>query len=130
MMTWRLARGLEKLRQQVNAKYPNRSRVSDGTIGDRAHSLRVSDHNPVKGVVHALDLTHNAAKGIDAHALAERIRQSRDPRISYIISNRRQTSARTGWSWVPYRGKNPHSGHAHFSSVHTSARDDTRDWKI
>lgn len=29
-MTWRLAHGLEKLRSQVNAKFPNRGKDSDG----------------------------------------------------------------------------------------------------
>lgn len=31
-MTWRLALGLEKLRAQVNARWPTRSKESDGSI--------------------------------------------------------------------------------------------------
>jgi hypothetical protein len=90
----------------------------------------VSDHNPVGGVVHALDLTHDRATW-DVHATADRIRQSRDNRMNYIISNKRIASARTGWSWSAYRGSNPHAGHVHFSIKHDRAlRDDTRDWKI
>ena len=33
-MAWRLAKSLEKLRSQVNAKHPKRSKASDGAIGD------------------------------------------------------------------------------------------------
>jgi len=42
-MSWRLARSLEPLRNEVNAAAPNRSKASDGTIGDTAHSSRASD---------------------------------------------------------------------------------------
>ena len=45
-MTWRLARSLETLRAQINRIAPNRSKVSDGTIGDAKHASRSSDHNP------------------------------------------------------------------------------------
>jgi|HigsolmetaAR201D_1030396.scaffolds.fasta_scaffold15936_2 hypothetical protein len=45
-MAWRLARSLEQLRRQIDAAYPGRSKASDGTIGDVAHSQRNSDHNP------------------------------------------------------------------------------------
>lgn len=128
-MTWRLARGLERLRQQVNAKYPNRSKSSDGTIGDRAHAARASDHNPSGGIVHALDLTHHTGV-FDAHALAEKLRASKDPRISYIISNRRIASAKANWSWRRYTGSNPHSKHIHVSIHRNPHADNTRDWSI
>jgi hypothetical protein len=129
-MSWRLARGLDKLRSQVNAKWPNRSRTSDGTIGDRRHQASASDHNPVGGIVHALDLTHSPAKGYDAHAHADRIRQSKDARIKYLISNRRIASAQNNWAWRPYRGSNPHSGHVHYSIHRNPNADNTREWKI
>jgi hypothetical protein len=129
-MVWRLARGLEKLRSQVNAKYPNRSRASDGTVGDRAHAARASDHNPFRGVVHALDLTDDPGKGFNAHALAERLRLSKDPRIKYIISNRRIASAKAGWAWRPYRGSNPHSKHIHVSINYAPHADSEKEWSI
>lgn len=37
-MAWRLAKSLVTLREQVNALSPNRSRVSDGTIGDKTEA--------------------------------------------------------------------------------------------
>ena len=128
-MSWRLARGLEKLRQQVNAKYPNRSKRSDGTIGDRAHASRASDHNPRHGIVHALDLTHDP-RNLDVHALADRLRASRDSRISYIISNRRIASAKNGWAWRRYTGSNPHSGHMHISIRGNPSADNTGSWSV
>ena len=55
--SWKLVAGGEALRGQVNNRWPNRDKRSDGTKGDSAHAARVSDHNPdSKGVVHALDI--------------------------------------------------------------------------
>ena len=45
-MTWRVAKSLLKLKEQVNQAFPDRSKDSDGTIGDEHHSARASDHNP------------------------------------------------------------------------------------
>lgn len=129
-MAWRLAKGLERLRQQVNGRYPNRGKAADGTIGDLAHSKRASDHNPVRGIVHALDLTNSPGKGYDAHSHADRIRQSRDVRVKYIISNRRITSAKYGWQWSRYGGSNPHSGHVHYSIHANPHADNSKDWKL
>jgi peptidoglycan hydrolase-like protein with peptidoglycan-binding domain len=133
-MAWRLARSLERLRAQVNAAAPNRSKSSDGTIGDAAHASRSSDHNPyIKdggvGVVRALDLTHDPKGGMDSYALAETLRASGDPRIRYIISNYK--IANSGQPWRKYSGSNPHSHHVHISvSESKSLYDDTRDWQI
>jgi hypothetical protein len=89
-MAWRLARSLVVLRDQVNKAAPNRRKGSDGTIGNAAHRNRESDHNPdQQGVVRALDITHDPQNGMDAGRLAEALRVSKDPRIKYIISNRR-----------------------------------------
>lgn len=114
-MAWRLAKSLETLRNQVNSAYPNRSKISDGTIGDSAHAKTPSDHNPnANGVVCALDLTHHAGY-FDAHALAEVLIRNRHPNLKYVISNSRIASAATGWNWVKYSGSNPHSKHIHIS---------------
>lgn len=116
-MAWRLARSLEKLRTQINNAYPNRSKASDGTIGDTAHSSRKSDHNPNSaGVVCAIDITHDPKNGVDAGRIAETIRLSRDPRIKYIISNGRISNPDiSGGAWRKYSGANPHNHHFHLS---------------
>lgn len=64
-MTWRLSKGLERLRAQVNDKWPNRRKDSDGSVGDTSHAARPSDHNPdSRGVVHAIDITHDPRGGL------------------------------------------------------------------
>jgi hypothetical protein len=117
---WRLAKSLERLRSQVNDAWPDRAKTSDGTVGDAAHSSRSSDHNPwVKdgsmGVVTALDITHDPINGPDAGELADALKASRDPRIKYIISNRRIWNPAVSKDWRPYTGSNPHSRHVHIS---------------
>lgn len=112
-MSWRLASSLTTLRNQVNAAYPNRSKVSDGTIGDAAHASSASDHNVNRnGVVCALDLTHDPANGFDAHALAEHLRVNRHPNLRYVISNARIAGYWNNWQWEKSSG---HYQHCHIS---------------
>lgn len=136
-MAWRLAKGLEKLRDQVNAAAPGRDKSSDGTKGDAAHAARKSDHNPdSKGVVRALDITHDPKGGCDAGVLAEAVRVSRDPRITFIISNRRIASSiaihgEAAWAWRHYGGENAHDKHCHFSVVDDDdISDGVQPWSI
>lgn len=130
-MSWRLAKGLERLRDQVNAKWPLRSKESDGSVGDTSHSARKSDHNPdTRGIVHAIDITHDPKHGFDSYKFADMLLKRQDPRISYIISNRRIGSGPAGPQpgvWRPYSGANPHDHHVHISI--TAARaDDAGPW--
>ena len=139
-MTWRLARSLETLRAQINRIAPNRSKVSDGTIGDAKHASRSSDHNPwVKdggvGVVTALDITHDPKGGVDIQKLADALVASRDGRIKYIICNGRIVSGsgqkHAAWQWRPYSGSNKHNRHVHVSvKASKSAYDSTAAWKL
>ena len=135
MTNWRLALGLEKLRSQVNARWSNRSKESDGSIGNAEHSARESDHNPdTDGVVKAIDITHDPLHGFDSYAFADMLMKNRDTRIKYVISNRRIGSGDIGpqpWIWRPYTGKNPHDHHCHISIKKDAAHfDDTAEWKI
>jgi hypothetical protein len=125
---WRLARSLTKLRDQVNARHPKRKKTHDGTIGDKAHSKRVSDHNPsilddIHGVVSALDLTHDPPH-FDAHRFAEHLRTTKDFRLKYVISNGRIFSA-PGFTWRKYTGSNPHRTHVHISVKGSKAHYDS-----
>lgn len=138
MSGWRVARSLEVLRAEVNALAPNRSKASDGTIGDRAHAESSSDHNPNKqGVVCALDLTHDPGHGADMHVLAEAVRRSNHPALKYIIWDRHIWSvARASEGWRRYSGSNPHTRHMHVSvgrgpdGRSTGPYDDTSPWGI
>lgn len=114
-----LARALQTLLWQVNTAWPHRSKSDDGWIGDAAHQQRKSDHNPDSaGVVHALDITDDPGAGMDADKLVASIITSRDPRISYVIHDRKITAGPLGpqpWVARPYTGANPHTKHMHVS---------------
>lgn len=121
-MEWRVAKGLLKLKAQVDAKFPGRNTASDGSIGDAAHASRSSDHNPWvhdkhgQPIVTAIDITHDPKGGFDSYVFAEQLRQMRDPRIKYVISNRKIfSSVESPWQWRKYSGSNPHDHHVHIS---------------
>lgn len=125
MAAWIVAESLDKLLDQLNALAPNRSKASDGSIGDAAHATRDSDHNPWvvlagQPLVTARDFTHDPGGGLDCAQLRDALLRSRDPRIKYLIFNRQITSGATGSSpWVSraYSGANPHTKHLHLSVV-------------
>jgi hypothetical protein len=131
---WRLAKSLEKLRQQINAAYPNRDHDSDGTVGDLRHQNLKSDHNPnAAGVVTAMDTDEDLSPSIHSiEGIVTAIRASKDPRVKYIIYEGRITVEGSQLQrWKPYTGTNPHNHHAHISvSKDPKLYDDDRDWQI
>jgi hypothetical protein len=136
-MAWRLAKSLVVFRNELNAIAPNRSKRSDGTIGDAAHAASDSDHNENDaGVVCAFDGTHDPAGGADMAAITEFLRLHPPRALKYMIFNRRICSRKNGWKWVAYHGSNPHDKHAHFSTGEgpdghsTGPYDDTTPWGI
>src|SRR4051812_24248503 len=119
-MAWRVAKSLDQLLKQINNKYPGRSKASDGSIGDANHSARTSDHNPTAaGIVCARDFTNDPAHGLDSEKVAQALLDSHDPRIKYIISNKKIASGsgqkEKAWVWRKYTGINPHNHHFHIS---------------
>lgn len=132
-----MARGaasLETLRKQINARWPNRDKRSDGGEGDKAHKLRKSDHNPVNGVFHARDFTHDPINGLSGKELANAIAAARDPRVDYMISDGEIMFGKWGtnpWKWVDYNGANPHDHHMHLSVVDDpNLAEDNREWDL
>ena len=120
------------LRDQVNKKWPNRDKASDGWIGDAAHQANTgwgtngkgSYHNvDPNGVVHAIDLDEdflgkgkgqNVAKEF-AEQLATYCREGKDNgRIAHIVYEGQVASA-TANNWH-FRG----SGYSHFQHIHIS----------
>lgn len=130
-MSWRLAKSLDQFRTEVNHRWPNRDKSSDGTIGDERHRHLPSDHNPdSSGVVRAIDIDHDPRSGVDTYAIAEFLRQRKDPRISYVISNGRIFSSTVSpWTWRKYSGSNPHDHHMHLS-VKKEGQDSMLSWGI
>jgi hypothetical protein len=144
-VTWRLARALETLRAELNAKWPDRDHTSDGTIGDSRHAAAgsASDHNPWiqvagVGVVRALDVD---VDGINAAWLFEHLRAlgaAGDRRLAgggYLILRKPgegpRITAPDFRTTRPYDGADDHSGHLHVSFSRNPAGFDSPDpWHL
>lgn len=130
---WRVSKGLGKLREQLNDIYPNRSKASDGSIGDTRHAASKSDHNPdPDGTVDAIDITHDPKEGVDIANLVDVLIKNKDKRVSYIIANGQIISGRKGpqpWVRRKYTGANKHTKHLHISILDEN-QDDTSPWDL
>lgn len=139
-MAWRVAKALLTLQKQLDAMYPDRKKP-DEFIGNAEHQSRSSDHNAwivdTKGgrVVSAGDFKHDPANGFDTYLFADWLREKRDPRIKYVISNSRimgdegYASRNRGvkpWTWYDYHGPNPHDLHMHISVNSKEAQFDSQ----
>lgn len=143
-MSWRPAHSLITLHNQLRAYAP---RAATGTapsewglLGDAAHDP-TSDHSPHDfpgwgtQIVTAADFPNRPDLGLDAHAVLDEIRRSRDSRVKYGISNGQIFSNRAvgnypAWVWRPYGGSDQHRTHGHLSVVGDARADDTRPWQI
>lgn len=126
MRSWRLAPAVWTLLVEMNARWPNRDRRSDGGVGDLAHSTRTSDHNvDADGTVNAYDFD---VDGIDVDLLRRACEAH--PAVTYWIYNRELAHHSTGFTRRPYYGSNPHTAHFHVSFTHGPAENDTRPWGI
>ena len=139
-VSWRPAASVRRGLDEADERWPKRNQVSDGIIGDAAHSSRQSDHNPdSRGVVHAFDLTHDPAAGVDCGVLAEHLRQVKDRRVRYVIWSGRlyrgpwSDAVLAGraqpWAWELYWRPNPHTKHMHVSVGYgTIPEEDVSPW--
>jgi hypothetical protein len=146
---WVLVPCLVSLRAEFNLAGPNRSKASDGSIGDTAHASSSSDHNPDEtgatpyedsdrlNEVHAIDVTRAGPwlSGFDFDDAVDRVRlrhlRGEDDRLQNIIYKARIASRSWGWTWRPYGGGNPHDKHAHFSARYSTAQEsDTSPWGV
>lgn len=127
MTDWYLAASLVALRTEINRRWPNRDKTSDGSIGDASHAARKSDHNPdwdAGGVVRAIDVDKD---GIDVQELLDAT--IGDQRVWYVIWDRHIYSRTYNWAKRPYDGSSPHTEHIHISINHTRAAEtDTSPW--
>lgn len=134
----KLCAGGVRLRDQVDAQWPKRDKRSDGWIGDRAHTQRESDHNPVGGIVYAIDLDENMGKGRarngrTAQLLADQLiayAASGLPgskRLKYVVYEGKIASPTYKATWWKWRGgKNwGHYQHIHVSFTTLAKHDNT-----
>lgn len=134
----KLVAGGETLRNQINNRWKNRDKASDGWIGDSAHQARISDHNPdSKGLVHAIDIDEDLrgskndnvwlADQIIANA---RMKRAGSDRLKYVVYENQIASGTyqsTFWTW---RGDNfGHDIHMHISFT-TKGENDGMDFTI
>lgn len=128
-MSYYLCAAGTTLRNQIDDRWPNRKKDSDGWIGDASHQARPSDHNPdysssPPGVVRAIDIDCDLS-GVDKEAdreLANQlIRCARNGdaggRLKYVIHDgmiASGTYASSYWVWRTYTG-DPHTEHIHVS---------------
>lgn len=141
-MAWYVAASLNKLLAEVNAKFPNRDKTSDGSVGDTSHAARPSDHNPSQssrppGCVRARDFDADIRdpRWPNVHAWLRATNWlNRDRRWKYIISNGKIISyypvgGYPAWAERPYGGSNPHKQHFHGSiRAGDEFEDDTSSW--
>lgn len=116
-----------KALEEASQLWPNRRKTSDGICSSPTHRKQSpnSDHD----FGNAVDLSDDPANGCDAHRLADLLSKANDPRVKYIISNRRiwNPSRDKPGVWRPYSGSNPHTLHIHVS-IHSHARGSTAAW--
>ena len=151
-MSWRVAAALIELRNEVNRRWPDREKKSDGSIGDSKHKAKKhgSDHNPWVidahgiGVVRAIDV--DAGPGLDpnrAHdgigdTVAEAARLAGlngHPAMKgggYVIYEGKIASANSHppWSWRTFSGDS-HVSHPHISvGTGPAAYDSKQGWDV
>ena len=125
--SWHLAPSLAQLRREINARWPNRDKSTDGSVGDLSHAARASDHNPnSRRSVNAIDIDED---GIDAWGLVDLA--ITDPRVNYVIYERKIWQRKHGFKPRPYSGINAHTKHIHVSIIQSvAAEQNTAPWGI
>ncbi len=143
---WELAPSLVQLFEEVDARWPKRRKTSDGTIGDKAHAARSSEHNPdddpdpmPEGMVSAADITRQSeamvATLMDAltgttDGKGDGDPDKADPRVWYVIHRGVIRSRTHDFRAQKYTGTNPHEGHLHVSLMQTRAATKATSWGL
>lgn len=128
---------LVTLRAEFDYEAPDRDRSEEGWIADKKHS-QSSDHFPLaNGKVRAIDVDASGPwpEGYSfpfyVGRIVERSRSGDEDRLEYVIWDRFIYERKTGYKKIAYNGKDPHTGHAHFSARHDgSGHDNTKEWGV
>lgn len=132
--SWVTSASLNALMDEIEAAFPTRH-PADGTVASRGHDRNnpSSDHRPYPysgpGIVNAVD----SGGREDGFVLTEALRASRDPRIRYVIFDRRifasySRPGRQPWQWGSYSGSS-HATHVHVS-VNRSNQGNGDPWNL
>jgi hypothetical protein len=119
--SWYPAPCLLTLREELDERYPDRDRASDGMIGDPSHASRDSQHNPdwasiPPGCVRAYDVDSNGPLGVTTPLVRDVLEATiGDPRVWYVIWAGKIASRSHGWVWRVYTGASMHLEHVHLS---------------
>lgn len=145
-MGWVLTIGLQTVRAEFNTVFPQRDHTTDGSVGNLAHQLGTSGHNPdrtgkaefkdgdaldeVRAIDVDKDLADASGRGVTMETvvqyLVQKARSGAYVPFRYIIYNRRIWHRSSGWVTKTYTGSNVHDKHAHFSGDWSQTADN---WK-
>jgi hypothetical protein len=141
-MTWTVVPNLNELKDQLNSRFPNRDKTTDGTIGDLPHQESTSSHNPdltgnaewkdgdAKDEVRARDVDKdlNDSHGVTMEQVVQRIiekaRAGKLPWLRYVVYNGRIWHKRDNYVTRIYTGSNQHTDHTHLNSDFTQEADE------
>lgn len=133
MAVWFKVKWIDPFFDAFNRRFQNRTKASDGTIGDEEHKKNKSGHNAddtagskperedvdTKPEVRAADVTSdlhdpNGVKMYDVVQAILAMPADRD-RFIYIICDGWIWQAANGWKREVYGGSDKHFGHGHYS---------------
>lgn len=149
---WDMVPALDEGRKQLTLRFPKRATKAEGGIGDYAHRMRISSHNPDdsseakaehndwdgKHEVRARDFDknlnddHGVTMEQVVQAWIKALRAGRMKWIRYIIYAGRIWHRRDNFKTHTYTGSNKHYDHAHVNSDFTEWADTVKntDWEI
>lgn len=140
-MAWVVVPNLNELLAQMNARFPNRDKASDGAIGNTSHAARASSHNPdrtgspdyrdgdARDEVRARDIDKdlNSPDGMTMEKIVQHwLTNARAGKlwwVRYIIFNGRIWHKRDNFVTRKYTGSNKHEKHVHVNSDFTQKAD-------
>lgn len=109
-----LSPSLDRLFDEIDARWPNRDRRTDGWYTNSRKS--VGHNRGARGLVHAIDVDDD---GIDENFIMSHIYKGGGV-LRYWIWNRKIYHVRDGWQPKPYYGPSPHTDHIHIEINQTS----------
>ena len=140
---------LDEGHAQLNVRFPNRDKKSDGLWGNTAHKQSASSHNgdksgkpewrdgDSKDEVRARDWDKdlkdpNATMEQVVQMWVARARDGKMPWLRYLIYNKRIWHRKDGFKTRVYKGKNTHGEHVHANTEFSQKADETKgtDWGL